>query len=112
MLFITGAGLSHNLGAQLTCRFFAGFFGGPPFSVAGGSLSDMWNPLQRIITFSTFTCEFPVLFHLLAHPFDPGADYYKINQVLDSWAQLWDLSWEASLANLTKYPSAGSNGLV
>ena len=49
MLFIMGSGLSLSLGAQLTCRFFAGFFGGAPFSVLGGSLADMWTPTQRMV---------------------------------------------------------------
>jgi MFS family permease len=58
MLFLLGSGLSQSLGAQLVCRFFSGFFGGSPFSVVGGSLSDMWDPMQRMIAFPSFACEF------------------------------------------------------
>ncbi|PNP37438.1 hypothetical protein TGAMA5MH_10672 [Trichoderma gamsii] len=54
MLFLMGAGLSKSLGAQLVCRFFAGFFGESPLSTVGGSISDMWDPLNRLIAFPIF----------------------------------------------------------
>ncbi|KAK1242787.1 hypothetical protein MKX08_005599 [Trichoderma sp. CBMAI-0020] len=54
MLFLMGAGLSKSLGAQLVCRFFAGFFGESPLSTVGGSISDMWDPMNRLIAFPIF----------------------------------------------------------
>ncbi|KAM0462007.1 hypothetical protein ACHAPV_002493 [Trichoderma viride] len=54
MLFLMGAGLSKSLGAQLVCRFFAGFFGESPLSTVGGSIGDMWDPLNRLIAFPIF----------------------------------------------------------
>ncbi|PON21402.1 hypothetical protein TGAM01_v209703 [Trichoderma gamsii] len=54
MLFLMGAGLSKSLGAQVVCRFFAGFFGESPLSTVGGSISDMWDPLNRLIAFPIF----------------------------------------------------------
>jgi MFS family permease len=54
MMLIMGAGLSPNIGSQLACRFLAGFFGEAPFSTVGGSLADMWDPMQRLIAFPMF----------------------------------------------------------
>ncbi|KAL7910272.1 major facilitator superfamily domain-containing protein [Trichoderma velutinum] len=54
MLFLMGAGLSKNLGGQLVCRFFAGFFGESPLSTVGGSMSDLWDPMNRLIAFPIF----------------------------------------------------------
>ncbi|KAJ9297746.1 hypothetical protein DTO271G3_3967 [Paecilomyces variotii] len=56
MLFIMGAGLAPNLGTQLVCRFFAGMFGSTPLVCAGGSLSDMWTPIERVYAFPIFAC--------------------------------------------------------
>lgn len=54
MMFIIGASLPQNIGAQLACRFLAGFFGEAPFSTVGGSLADMWSPMERLIAFPVF----------------------------------------------------------
>ncbi|KAH6605320.1 hypothetical protein Trco_007027 [Trichoderma cornu-damae] len=54
MLFLLGAGLSRSLGAQLVCRFFAGFFGESPLTTVGGSISDLWDPMSRLIAFPVF----------------------------------------------------------
>lgn len=56
MLFIMGAGLAPNLGTQLVCRFFAGLFGSTPLVCAGGSLSDLWTPMERVYAFPIFAC--------------------------------------------------------
>ncbi|KAL1296732.1 hypothetical protein AAFC00_000202 [Neodothiora populina] len=54
MIFIMASGLAPNLGAQLAFRFLAGFFGSTPLTCAGGSLSDIWNPIERTTTFPIF----------------------------------------------------------
>jgi hypothetical protein len=51
-VFIMASGLAPNYGAQLIFRFLAGFFGATPLVVAGGSISDIWNPLERGMTLS------------------------------------------------------------
>ncbi|KAL2223302.1 major facilitator superfamily domain-containing protein [Thermoascus aurantiacus ATCC 26904] len=56
MLFIMGAGLARKLGTQLVCRFFAGLFGSTPLVCAGGSLSDLWTPFERVYAFPIFAC--------------------------------------------------------
>lgn len=47
--------LSPNLGAQLTFRFFAGFFGSTLLVCAGGSLTDLWSPKENIYLFPVFS---------------------------------------------------------
>ena len=55
MIFIMALGLTPNIGAQLTFHFLAGFFGSTPLTCAGGSISDHWNPMERVLTFPVFT---------------------------------------------------------
>lgn len=54
MIFIMASGLAPNIGAQLAFRFLAGFFGSTPLTCAGGSLSDIWSPIERTYTFPVF----------------------------------------------------------
>jgi hypothetical protein len=54
MIFIRALGLAPNIGAQLTFRFPAGFFGSTPLTRAGGSIYDLWNPIGRVFTFPVF----------------------------------------------------------
>ena len=54
MIFIMAAGLAPNIGAQLTFRFLAGCFGSPPLVCAGGSINDIWDPLERTFGFPLF----------------------------------------------------------
>lgn len=54
MIFIMASGLAPNIGAQLAFRFIAGFFGSTPLTCAGGSISDLWTPLERGFVFPIF----------------------------------------------------------
>ncbi|KAK4555815.1 hypothetical protein LTR86_007035 [Recurvomyces mirabilis] len=54
MCFILGSALAPNIGAQLALRFFAGLFGSTPLTCAGGSISDLWSPLERVFAFPVF----------------------------------------------------------
>lgn len=54
MLFIMGAALAPNLGGWLALRFIAGIFGSTPLTCAGGSVSDLWRPLERVWAFPIF----------------------------------------------------------
>ena len=54
MCWILGAALAPNIGAQLVFRFLAGFFGSTPLTCAGGSISDLWNPMERVFAFPVF----------------------------------------------------------
>ena len=54
MIFIMASALAPNIGAQLTFRFIAGCFAATPLTCAGGSISDLWNPLERVYAFPVF----------------------------------------------------------
>jgi MFS family permease len=54
MIFIMASGLAPNIGAQLAFRFLAGLFGSTPLTCAGGSVSDLWNPMERVYAFPVF----------------------------------------------------------
>ncbi|KAI1850082.1 hypothetical protein JX266_004461 [Neoarthrinium moseri] len=54
MIFIMAAGLAPNFGAWLAFRFIAGVFGSTPLTCAGGSISDLWRPMERVWTFPIF----------------------------------------------------------
>ena len=54
MIFIIASGLAPNIGAQLVFRIIAGFFGSTPLTCAGGSVSDLFNQRERVLTFPIF----------------------------------------------------------
>lgn len=54
MIWIMAAALAPNIGAQLAFRFLAGFFGSTPLTCAGGSISDLWGPMERVYAFPVF----------------------------------------------------------
>ena len=54
MIFIMASVLAPYIGAQLAFRFIAGCFSATPLVCAGGSLSDLWNPMERIYAFPIF----------------------------------------------------------
>ncbi|KZT25364.1 MFS general substrate transporter [Neolentinus lepideus HHB14362 ss-1] len=54
VLFEGGIALSNTIQARVILRFFAGVTGSPVLSNAGGTLSDMWSPLERTFSFPFF----------------------------------------------------------
>ncbi|KAM0162969.1 hypothetical protein ACHAQE_003544 [Botrytis cinerea] len=54
MIWIMASALAPNLTAQLIFRFLAGFFGSTPLTCAGGSISDLWSPMERVYAFPVF----------------------------------------------------------
>ncbi|RFU72901.1 mfs general substrate transporter [Trichoderma arundinaceum] len=54
MLCTMGAGLACNIGAQLALRFLAGMFGSTPLVCAGGTVSDLWDPVDQIHIFPIY----------------------------------------------------------
>ncbi|KAJ5692547.1 hypothetical protein N7462_001970 [Penicillium macrosclerotiorum] len=54
MIFIMGSALAPNIGAQLAFRFLAGIFGCPALTCAGGTIADLWNPLEKTIYFPMY----------------------------------------------------------
>lgn len=54
MIFIMASSLAPNIGALLAFRFLAGIFGCPPLTCAGGTIADLWNPLEKTIYFPVY----------------------------------------------------------
>ena len=54
MIFIMASALAPTIGAQLVFRFMAGFFGSTPLTCAGGSISDLCSPMERVYAFPVF----------------------------------------------------------
>jgi len=54
MIFIMASALAPNIGAQLAFRFIAGCFAATPLTCAGGSISDLWSPMERVYAFPVF----------------------------------------------------------
>lgn len=50
MLFIMAKALAPDFGSALFFRFMTGFFGSTPMTAAGGSVADMWSPLEMIFS--------------------------------------------------------------
>jgi hypothetical protein len=55
MLWMLGAGLAPNIGAQIAFRFLAGCVSSTPMVCSGGSISDMWNSLEKTWAFPLYT---------------------------------------------------------
>jgi multidrug resistance protein len=51
MIWIMASALAPNIGAHLVFRFLAGCIGSTPLTCAGGSLSDLWDPIERVLAF-------------------------------------------------------------
>ncbi|KAF1982190.1 MFS transporter [Aulographum hederae CBS 113979] len=54
MIWIMAAALAPNIGAQVTFRFLAGVCGSPALTLAGGTVADVYNPLERTYGFPLF----------------------------------------------------------
>ena len=54
MLFVMASGLAPSIGPQIAFRFLAGFFGSTPLVCAGGTLTDLFTPKERVVVFPLF----------------------------------------------------------
>jgi hypothetical protein len=52
--WIFGAALAPNFGAHLVFRFLAGFSASTPLTVAGGTVGDLWSPVEKTFAFPLF----------------------------------------------------------
>jgi hypothetical protein len=52
--WVLGAALAPNFGAQCVFRFLAGFSASTPLTVAGGSVGDLWSPVEKTFAFPLF----------------------------------------------------------
>ncbi|EXA41372.1 hypothetical protein FOVG_09864 [Fusarium oxysporum f. sp. pisi HDV247] len=54
LLFIMASGLAPNLQSHLVFRFIAGFFASTPLSCAGGTVADLWDPVEKTFAFPAY----------------------------------------------------------
>ncbi|CAG7923348.1 unnamed protein product [Penicillium olsonii] len=54
LIFVMASAVAPNLHSHLVFRFFAGFFGSTPLSCAGGTVADLWNPVQKAYAFPVY----------------------------------------------------------
>ncbi|KAL8744171.1 MAG: hypothetical protein Q9190_003549 [Brigantiaea leucoxantha] len=54
MIFEMAAALSPNIAAQIIFRFLVGLFASPPLVCGGGTISDLFNPLDKTWAFSIY----------------------------------------------------------
>ena len=54
LVFIMASGLAPNLDGHLIFRFLAGFFASTPLGCAGGTVADLWNPVERTYAFPIY----------------------------------------------------------
>jgi MFS family permease len=50
IFFTLGSGFAQNFATLLVCRFFAGTFSAPSLAIGAGSISDMYNPIDRAVS--------------------------------------------------------------
>ncbi|BCS13715.1 hypothetical protein ALUC_60271S [Aspergillus luchuensis] len=54
LIFVMASGLAPNLHGHLIFRFFAGLFASTPLTCAGGTVADLWNPLEKTYAFPVY----------------------------------------------------------
>lgn len=55
LIFIMACALAPNLQAHLIFRFLAGFFASTPLTCAGGTVADLWDPVQKAYAFPVYS---------------------------------------------------------
>ena len=84
-LFTLGAGFSSSFAALAVTRFFAGFFGSPVLAVGAGTNADVWAPIHRAVTSSTF-----ILAAFLGPALGPPVGGFTVQYKGWRWTQ-WDI---------------------
>lgn len=54
LLFVMASALAPTVQSHLIFRVLAGFFGSTPLTCAGGTVADLWNPLQKTYAFPLY----------------------------------------------------------
>lgn len=54
LVFVLASAVAPTIHSHLVFRFFAGFFGSTPLSCAGGTVADLWNPVQKAYAFPAY----------------------------------------------------------
>ncbi|THC93110.1 hypothetical protein EYZ11_007422 [Aspergillus tanneri] len=69
MIFVMASALAPNYGSGLIFRFLSGVFGSPPLTCAGGTIADLWSPLEKTFAFpfyAIFSFSGPILAPVIA----------------------------------------------
>ena len=80
MIFIMAKALAPNFGAAVAFRFLAGLFGSTPLTCAGGSIADVWTPLE-----ATFSLPFLLVVAYMAPMLGPVISSYMGQSPLVNW---------------------------
>lgn len=54
LIFIMASGIAPNIQSHLVFRFLAGLSASTPLSCAGGTVADLWNPLEKTYAFPVY----------------------------------------------------------
>ncbi|KIX96904.1 uncharacterized protein Z520_07624 [Fonsecaea multimorphosa CBS 102226] len=80
-IWLMASALAPNIGAQIVFRFLAGFSGASPLVCAGGSVSDMFTPIEKTYIFPIFA-----IGGFLGPPLGPVmAAWVPTSPVLHTW---------------------------
>ncbi|GAA5887483.1 hypothetical protein JCM6882_001424 [Rhodosporidiobolus microsporus] len=91
VVFEIGTACTNTIHARCILRFFAGCAASSPLSVAGGSLADMWTPLQRVFAVPVFAVSgffAPAIGPVLGGFIGQYYDYKWCDWVTAIWAAL------------------------
>lgn len=80
MIFIMAKALAPNFGAALAFRFLTGLFGSTPLTCAGGSIADLWSPLE-----ATFSLPFLTIVSYVGPMLGPLISAYMGDSSVISW---------------------------
>lgn len=80
MVFIMAKALAPNFGAALVFHFLTGLFGSTPLTCAGGSIADLWSPLE-----ATFSLPFLTIVSYVGPMVGPVISAYMGESSLISW---------------------------
>lgn len=80
MIFIMAKALAPNFGAALAFRFLTGLFGSTPLTCAGGSIADLWSPLE-----ATFSLPFLTIVSYVGPMLGPVISAYMGDSSIISW---------------------------
>lgn len=80
MIFIMAKALAPNFGAALAFRFLTGLFGATPLTCAGGSIADLWSPLE-----ATFSLPFLTIVSYVGPMLGPVISAYMGDSQVINW---------------------------
>ena len=96
LIWVMASALAPNFGAQITFRFFAGFFSSASMSIYGGSMADLFEPEERASIWPVFALS-PLLGPTIA-PIASGWIVEKLGWRWVDWMTLILAGWAFAVA--------------